>query len=135
MASGKSIKQELRDILQLLQNDAVPREMAAAAEQSVLRLSRQVGQNTQLENLLQNLRAGDLDAARQLLRDVLQQQQAAEEVEHLDRARRALEYSSRSIQRGAQGDTSASRSRSPRRHVQGKARWIWMRTASSLSTC
>jgi len=111
MASGKSVKQELRDILQLLQHDTMPREMAAMAEQSVLRLSRQVGQNAQLESLLQNLRAGDLDAARQLLRDVLQQQQAAEEVEHLDRARRALEYSSRSIQRGAQSDSATSRSR------------------------
>jgi hypothetical protein len=111
LMSGKNVKQELRDILQLLQNDALPRETAAMAEQSVLRLSRQVGQNPQLENLLQNLRAGDLDAARQLLRDVLQQQQAAEEVEHLDRARRALEYSSRSLQRGGQGDSSTSRSR------------------------
>jgi len=113
LVSGKSVKQELRDLLQLLQHDALPREMTAMAEQSVLRLSRQVGQNPQLESLLQNLRAGDLDAARQLLRDVLQQQQAAEEVEHLDRARRALEYSSRSIQRGTQGDTSTSRSRAP----------------------
>jgi len=112
VVSGKSVKQELRDILQLLQHDALPRETTAMAEQSVLRLSRQVGQNTQLESLLHNLRAGDLDAARQLLRDVLQQQQAAEEVEQLDRARRALEYSSRSIQRGTQGDTSTSRSRS-----------------------
>lgn len=111
LVSGKSVKQELRDILQLLQHDTMPRETTAMAEQSVLRLSRQVGQNAQLESLLQNLRAGDLDAARQLLRDVLQQQQAAEEVEQLDRARRALEYSSRSIQRGTQGDTSASRSR------------------------
>lgn len=109
--SGKSVKQELRDILQLLQHDAVRRETAAMAEQSVQRLSRQVGQNAQLESLLHNLRAGDLDAARQLLRDVLQQQQAAEEVEQLDRARRALEYSSRSIQRGSQGDTATSRSR------------------------
>jgi predicted ArsR family transcriptional regulator len=112
LTSGKSVKQELRDILQLLQHDEVPREMLATAEQSVQRLSRQVGQNAQLENLLQNLRAGDVDAARQLLRDVLQQQQAAEEVEHLDRARRALEYSSRSIQRGPQGDPSTNRSRS-----------------------
>lgn len=112
MAAGKSVKQELQEILHLLQSEAQPREMAAVAEQSVLRLSRQLGPNAQLENLLQNLRAGDLEAARQLLRDVLQQQQAAEEVEHLDRARRALEYSSRSIQRGTQGDTAASRARS-----------------------
>jgi len=90
--SGQSVKRELRDILQMLQQDMPPRDMAAMAEQSVLRLSRQLGQNPQLENLLQNLRAGDLEAARQLLQDVLQQQQASEEVEHLDRARRALEY-------------------------------------------
>jgi hypothetical protein len=95
----------------MLQQDVPSRDMAAMAEQSVLRLSRQLGPNPQLENLLQNLRAGDLEAARQLLRDVLQQQQASEEVEHLDRARRALEYSSRSIQRGGQGDTATSRSR------------------------
>jgi hypothetical protein len=111
LMSGQSVKRELREILQMLQQDVPPRDMAAMAEQSVLRLSRQLGQNPQLENLLQNLRAGDLEAARQLLRDVLQQQQASEEVEHLDRARRALEYSSRSIQRGGQGDTSTSRSR------------------------
>jgi hypothetical protein len=111
LVSGKSVKQELRDILQLLQQDDLRREMTAMAEQSVLRLSRQVGQNPQLESLLQNLRAGDVEAARQLLRDVLQQQQAAEEVEQLDRARRALEYSSRSIQRGTQGETATSRPR------------------------
>jgi hypothetical protein len=111
LMSGQSVKRELREILQMLQQDVPSRDMAAMAEQSVLRLSRQIGQNPQLENLLQNLRAGDLEAARQLLRDVLQQQQASEEVEHLDRARRALEYSSRSIQRGGQGDTSTSRSR------------------------
>ena len=112
LTSGKSVKQELRDILNMLQQDVQPRDMAAMAEQSVLRLSRQLGQNPRLESLLQNLRAGDLDAARQLLQDVLQQQQASEEGEHLDRARRALEYSSRSIQRGGQGDTATSRSRS-----------------------
>jgi hypothetical protein len=112
LTSGKSVKQELRDILNMLQQDVQPRDMAAMAEQNVLRLSRQLGQNPRLESLLQNLRAGDLDAARQLLQDVLQQQQASEEVEHLDRARRALEYSSRSIQRGGQGDTATSRSRS-----------------------
>jgi hypothetical protein len=111
LRSGQSVKQELRDILQMLQQDVPPRDMAAMAEQSVLRLSRQLGPHPQLENLLQNLRAGDLEAARQLLRDVLQQHQASEEVEHLDRARRALEYSSRSIQRGGQGDTSTSHAR------------------------
>jgi hypothetical protein len=112
LMSGQNVKRELRDILQMLQQDVPARDMAAMAEQSVLRLSRQLGQNPQLENLLQNLRAGDLETARQLLRDVLQQQQASEEVEHLDRARRALEYSSRSIQRGGQSDTATSRSRS-----------------------
>jgi hypothetical protein len=111
LRSGQSVKQELRDILQMLQQDVPPRDMAAMAEQSVLRLSRQLGPHPQLENLLQNLRAGDLEAARQLLRDVLQQQQASEEVEHLDRARRALEYSSRSIHRGGQGDTATSHAR------------------------
>lgn len=111
--SNKNVKQELRDILHLLHNDASPRDLAAAAEQSVLRLSRQVGQNPQLDALLNNLRAGDLDAARQVLQEVLGQQQAAEELEHLDRARRALEYSARAIQRGAQPETSAGRTRSP----------------------
>jgi hypothetical protein len=109
--SGQSVKRELRDILHMLQQDMPSSDMAAMAEQSVLRLSRQLGPHPQLENLLQNLRAGDLEAARQLLRDVLQQQQASEEVEHLDRARRALEYSSRSIQRGRQGDTTTSHTR------------------------
>jgi hypothetical protein len=112
LMSGQNVKQELRDILQMLQQDVPSRDMAAQAEQSVLRLSRQIGSNPQLESLLQSLRAGDLEAARQLLRDALQQQQASEEVEHLDRARRALEYSSRSIQRGGgQSDTATSRSR------------------------
>jgi hypothetical protein len=111
MSSGQSVKRELRDILHMLQQDGSQRDMAAMAEQSVLRLSRQLGENPQLETLLQNLRAGDLEAARQLLRDVLQQQQASEEVEHLDRARRALEYSSRSIHRGGQGDTTTSHTR------------------------
>lgn len=113
LLSGKNVKQELQEVLQLLQNDALPREMAAAAEQTVMRLSRQVGHNPQLEHLMQNLRAGDLDAARQLLRDVLQQQQTTEEVEHLDRARRALEYSSRSLQRGTPNDPSTGRTRTP----------------------
>ena len=134
LMSGQNVKRELRDILQMLQQDVPPRDMAAMAEPSVLRLSRQMGQNPQLENLLQNLRAGDLEAARQLLRDVLQQQQASEEVEHLDRARRALEYSSRSIQRGGK----ATPQRAVPGHSQtllGKARWIWVTRACSRSLC
>lgn len=113
LVSNKNVKQELRDILQLLQNDTAPRDLAAAAEQSVLRLSRQIGSNTQLEQLLNNLRTGDLDAARQFLQEVLQQQQSAEETEHLDRARRAVEYSSRSIQRSTQADSASGRTRAP----------------------
>ncbi|MBM3222633.1 MAG: hypothetical protein FJZ47_02345 [Candidatus Tectomicrobia bacterium] len=109
--SGKSVKQELRDLLQMLQQDTPARDTAALAEQSVQRLSRQIGQHPQLESLLQSLRSGDLDAARQMLRDVLEQQQATDDGEHLDRARRALEYSTRSIQRHSQGETSAGRSR------------------------
>lgn len=107
LESGKSLKQELQELLQLLQNETLPREMTAVAEQSIMRLRQQIGQRPELETLLQNLRAGDLEAARQLLRDVIQQQQATEEIEHLDRARRALEYSSRSIQRRGAGDGSA----------------------------
>lgn len=104
LMSGKSVKQELQDILQMLQNDALPREMAAVAEQGILRLSQQFGENTALEQLVQNLRAGNVQAARQLLQDILERQQAAEEMEHLERARRALEYSSRAIQRDGQSD-------------------------------
>jgi hypothetical protein len=104
LESGKSLKQELQELLQLLQNDALPREMTATAEQGILRLLQHIGQQPELEALLQNLRAGDVEAARQLLRDVIQQQQATEELEHLERAQRALEYSSRSIQRRGAGD-------------------------------
>jgi hypothetical protein len=113
MMSGKNVKQELQDILQLLQSSGLPREAAAMAEQGLLRLRRQVGQNPELEQMLQNLRAGNVDAARQLLQDILQQQQASEEMEHLERARRALEYSSRSIQRGDSGDSQASNAPHP----------------------
>jgi hypothetical protein len=104
LMSSKSVKQELRDILQLLQHDTLPREMATMAEQGILRLSRRLGQNPELEQLVQNLRAGNVEAARRLLQDVLQQQQAAEELEHMERARRALEYSSRTIQRGGESE-------------------------------
>jgi hypothetical protein len=107
LASGKSVKQELHDILQLLQQDALPREMATVAEQGITRLSRRLGQNAELEQLVQNLRAGNLEAARRLLQDVIQQQQAAEELEHMERAQRALEYSSRTIQRGESEDQPA----------------------------
>jgi hypothetical protein len=107
LLSGKGVKQELRDILQLLQHDALPREMATAAEQGIMRLSRRLGQNSELEQLVQNLRAGNVEAARRLLQDIMQQQQAAEELEHMERARRALEYSSRTIQRGESEDKPA----------------------------
>jgi hypothetical protein len=106
LASGKSIKQELQDILKLLQHEVLPGESKQLAEQGIQRLSRQVGQNSELERLLQDLQAGNLQAARQLLQDIIQQQQAAEEMEHLERARRALQYSSRTMQREATGETS-----------------------------
>jgi hypothetical protein len=108
LVSGKSVKQELQDILQLLQHEALPREMLGVAEQGLLRLGRQVGQHPDLERLVQSLRVGNVEAAKQLLQDLLQQQQSAEELEHLERARRALEYSSRTLQRGAPGETSGS---------------------------
>jgi hypothetical protein len=108
MMSGKSLKQELQDILKLLQSDDLPREMATVAEQGVRRLSQQMGANPNLERLAQSLRAGNLKAARQLLQDIIQQQQASEELEHLERARRALEYSSRSMQRGGDSPQSPS---------------------------
>jgi hypothetical protein len=109
MMSGKSLKQELQDILKLLQNDQLPREMATIAEQGVRRLSQHLGANPDLERLTQSLRAGNLSAARQLLQDILQQQQAAEELEHLERARQALQYSSRSIQQGGEAHQSRSK--------------------------
>jgi hypothetical protein len=113
LVSGRNVKQELQEILQLLQSNTLPRETAAIAEQGLLRLRRQVGQNPELEQMLQNLRAGNVEAARQLLQDIMQQQQASEEMEHLERARRALEYSSRSIQRGDAGDSQASNTPHP----------------------
>jgi hypothetical protein len=119
LVSGKSVKQELQDILQLLQHEALPREMTSVAEQGLLRLGRQIGQHPELERLVQSLRAGNVEAAKQLLQDLLQQQQASEELEHLDRARRALEYSSRTIQRGAPGETSGSETADPGETVNG----------------
>lgn len=113
LMSGKSVKQELHDILQLLQHDTLPREMANAAEQGIQRLSRRLGQHSELEQLVQNLRAGNVEAARRLLQDVMQRQQAAEELEHMERAQRALEYSSRTIQRGESDETSASGDTNP----------------------
>jgi hypothetical protein len=110
LVSGKSVKQELQDILQLLQRDELPREMATVAEQGVLRLSQRLGQNPAMEQLVQSLRAGNVKAARQLLQDIIQRQQVAEEMEHLERARRALEYSSREIQRGEPGEAPTTAS-------------------------
>lgn len=104
VASGKSVKQELRDMLQLLQANALPRETVALAEQGLQRLRRQVGPHGDLEQMLQNLRSGNVEAARQMLQDMLQQQQTTEEMEHIERARRALEYASRSLQRGEAGE-------------------------------
>lgn len=111
MMSGKSLKQELQDILKLLQSDELPREMTTVAEQGIRRLSQNLGANPDLERIAQSLRAGNLSAARQLLQDILKQQQAAEELEHLQRAQQALQYSSRSIQKG--GESKQSRSKSP----------------------
>jgi hypothetical protein len=108
LASGKSIKQELQDILKLLQHEVLPGESKQLAEQGIQRLSRQVGENADLERLLQDLQAGNLQAARQLLQDIIQQQQAAEEIEHLERAQRALQYSSRTMQQNDAGETSKS---------------------------
>jgi hypothetical protein len=108
LASGKSLKQELQDILRLLQHEAMPGESKQVAEQGIERLRQQVGKSADLENLLQNLRAGNVEAARQLLQDIIQQQQAAEEMEHLERARQALQYSSRSIQRNTSRDSSGT---------------------------
>ena len=105
LPSGKSLKQELQDVLKLLQDEAPPRDRVATAEQSLQRLQQQAGGRPvpELESLLQNLRAGDVQAARQLLREVIEQQQASEELQHLERARRALEYASRSLRQQAEG--------------------------------
>lgn len=97
LASGKSVKQELQDILLLLQDDQLPYEMKSLAERGVQRLSRQLGDIEELSQLLQDLQAGNVKAARQLIKDLLQQQQVAEEIEHLDRARRVLQYASRAL--------------------------------------
>jgi hypothetical protein len=106
LASGKSIKQELQDIMQLLRGDTLPGEMKNVAEQGIQRLSRQLGNNPELQQLLQNLQAGDVSAARQLLQDLIQKQQAAEEMEHIERARRALQYSARSLQNDKPSESS-----------------------------
>ncbi|ETX00025.1 MAG: hypothetical protein ETSY1_12760 [Candidatus Entotheonella factor] len=112
LTSGKSVKQELQDILNLLREDALPKEMRQVAEQGVQRLSQVMQGNAELSELMQNLQAGNVAAARQLVQDLLRKQQAAEEMEHLDRARRALQYSSRAIQRGGQEDTQNKNSSS-----------------------
>ncbi len=105
LPSGKSLKQELRDVLNLLDDETPSRDRVAAAEQSLQRLRQQAGGRPvpELEALLQNLRVGDVQAARQLLREVIEQQQASDELQHLERARRALEYASRSLRQQADG--------------------------------
>ncbi|PON17095.1 hypothetical protein C2W62_14970 [Candidatus Entotheonella serta] len=118
MTSGKSVKQELQDILNLLRDEALPKERRQVAEQGVQRLSQVMQNSPELSELMQNLQAGNVAAARQLVQDLLRKQQAAEEMEHLDRARRALQYSSRAIQRGGsdqpQNQTSPSNSQPQR---------------------
>jgi hypothetical protein len=103
LTSGKSVKQELQDILSLLRDDALPQEMRQVAEQGAQRLSQVMRSSPELSELMRNLQAGNVAAARQLVQDLLQKQQAAEEMEHLDRARQALQYSSRALQRGGSG--------------------------------
>ena len=105
LPSGKSLKQELQDVLKLLDDETPSRDRVAAAEQSLQRLRQQAGAVPvpELESLLENLRAGDVQAARQLLREAIEQQQASEEMQHLERARRALEYASRNLQQRAEG--------------------------------
>jgi hypothetical protein len=76
--------------------------MRQVAEQGVQRLSQVMQGSPELSELMQNLQAGNMAAARQLVQDLLSKQRAAEEMEHLDRARRALQYSSRALQRGGQ---------------------------------
>ncbi len=112
LTSGKSVKQELQDILNLLRDDALPKEMRQVAEQGVQRLSQVMRSSPELSELMQNLQAGNVAAARQLVQDLLRKQQAAEEMEHLDRARRALQYSSRAIQRGGSEESSSETSSS-----------------------
>jgi hypothetical protein len=103
LASGKSIKQELQDILHMLRGDTLPAEMKSAAEQGVQRLGRQLGDPSEVAQLMQNLDTGNMAAARQLLQDLIQQQEVAEEMEHLDRAQRALQHASRSIEKNKPG--------------------------------
>lgn len=105
LPSGKNLKQELQDVLNLLQDESPSRSRVAAAEQSLRRLRQQVGgaPMPELESLLQNLRSGDVQAVRQLLREAIDQRQASEELQHLERARRALEYASRNLQQRAEG--------------------------------
>lgn len=114
LTSGKTVKQELQDILNLLGDDTLPKEMRQVAEQGIQRLSQIMRDRPELSELMQNLQAGNVAAARQLVQDLLQKQQAAEEMEHLDRARRALQYSSRAIQRGGSDASSTDKSPSDR---------------------
>ena len=112
MSSGKSVKQELQDILNLLRDDALPQEMRQVAEQGVQRLSQVMKNSDDLSELMQNLQAGNVAAARQLVQDLMRKQQAAEEMEHLERAKRALQYSSRALQQGGKGQKQNQPSRS-----------------------
>lgn len=105
-ASGRNIKQELSDLLQLLDNNTQDQDMARQAEQGIRRLSLSAGQDSELESLLRNLQAGNIEVTRRMLQDLLSQQQAREEMEHLEQARQALEYSSRAIKQNNPGDSA-----------------------------
>ena len=113
MASGKSLRQELQDILQMLRGDTLPSEMKNVAEQGVQRLGHQLGKSAEMAQLMQNLETGNVAAARQLLQDLIQQQEAAEEMEHLDRAQKALQYASRSLEKGQPRNKAPSQSPQP----------------------
>ncbi|GIX46450.1 MAG: hypothetical protein KatS3mg131_0661 [Candidatus Tectimicrobiota bacterium] len=120
--SRQSLKQELQQLLQLLQHETLPREVLSVAEQGILRLSRQAGEHSaEFERLLEDLRAGNLAAARRLLEEIVQRQQVLEELEHLERARQALEYTARALQGKAASDATASQTHTRTRPEQGEA--------------